>query len=298
VNAVVSSSVATFAPAAKAKGLVLRAEGDPDAPLAWADQGRLEQVLYNLLSNAIKFTATGEVRAEVRHDASTVFLEVSDTGVGIPKEFLPHIFDRFRQADSSVTRAHGGLGLGLSIVREVVYLHGGQVKVASEEGKGTTFTVSLPRAPGEGAKQEVRDPDAPPDDGLLEGLEVLVIDDEEDSRELVRTILREHGAHVRVAASAAEGFDLLAQGATDVIVSDIGMEGQDGYSFIRDVKRGPARDTPALALTAFAHSEDRQRALQSGFDDYLSKPVDARVLVRTIQDLASHAKASDTQHFE
>src|SRR6185369_4255378 len=241
--------------------------GDPD---------RLQQVIWNLLSNAIKFTPReGRVEVHLRQAQGSVEIEVRDTGSGIRSEFLPYVFDRFRQAESTTTRSHGGLGLGLSIVRHLVELHGGTVAVESAgEGCGAAFTVALPvRAaflptPGPEPAAAPAPAGGPWDTQLLAGVRVLVVEDEEDTRELLVRAMERSGAEVAAVASVAEALALLEGPLPDVLVSDIGMPGEDGYSLIRKLRsRGPERggNLPAAALTAYARSEDRFQALQAGF---------------------------------
>jgi CheY-like chemotaxis protein len=222
-----------------------------------------------------------------------VEVTISDTGEGITPEFLPHVFDRFRQADATTTRKHGGLGLGLAIVKQLVELHGGQVRVKSAgKGQGTTFSVSLPIAV---TKEEERGREHPKSEAgrgmpevsgiSLEGLRVLVVEDEPDARELIRRLLTEHRAVVRTAGSADEGMSMMMAETPEVIISDIGMPGKDGYQFLREVRKLPAArggKTPAIALTAFARSEDRTRAMLAGYQVHLSKPIDGHELVATV----------------
>jgi CheY-like chemotaxis protein/anti-sigma regulatory factor (Ser/Thr protein kinase) len=273
---------------------------DPNAAPVFGDRNRIQQVVWNLLTNAVKFTPKGgKIDVLVERVNSHVEITVHDTGMGISSEFLPHVFERFRQADSSSTRKYGGLGLGLSIVKQLVELHGGTVKVESAgEGKGATFVVNLPvRAirdrmvasrehPATGRHAIVRAPDV-----SLAGLAVLVIDDEPDARDLVECVLSEARATVFTASSAQEGVALLRLRRPDVIVCDIGMPERDGYQFIRDVRGLPPTEggrTPAIALTAFARSEDRTRAMLAGYQVHISKPIEPQELVATIKSQAGH----------
>jgi CheY-like chemotaxis protein len=255
-------------------------------------------VAWNLLSNAIKFTPAGG-RIEVRLETAgeEVELEVTDSGKGIPPEFLPYVFDRFRQADSSSTRSHGGLGIGLALVRHLVELHGGSVAARSAgPGAGSTFSIRLPVA-GPAADT---DPIAPvpaatvsraSQAGLpsLEGLRVLVVDDEADARDLLGVILRRRGAAIATAASMAEALEAMDQARPDVVVSDISMPEADGYELIRHI-RGRATEkggaVPAIALTAYARDRDRERALAAGFQLHMAKPVEPDDLVVAVADLA------------
>jgi signal transduction histidine kinase/ActR/RegA family two-component response regulator len=299
---ILEAALDSVRPAAEAKEIHLHiVPGQVAGPFV-GDPDRLQQVFWNLLSNAIKFTPQGgSVEVRLRHtpDGSPPMAELAviDTGMGIRPDFLPYVFDRFRQAESTTTRHHGGLGLGLSIVRHLVELHGGTVAVESEgEGKGTTFTVRLPvRLGAESARVERRA--GGPDTGtnlvndheLLAGLRVLVLDDEADARELLATALEQHGARVTAVSSVPEVLEALDRETFHVLLSDIGLPGEDGYSMIRKVRaRGTDRggNLPAAALTAYARTEDRVRALSSGFQMHLSKPIDPAELVATIAALA------------
>src|SRR6266850_1037237 len=244
--------------------------GDPD---------RLQQVDWNLLANAIKFTpGKGRVFVELRRSNGDAEIAVSDTGIGIQRDFLPHVFDRFRQADSSSTRMQGGLGLGLAIVRHLVEVHGGTVEAESEgEGKGARFTVHLP------VRQVQPQPPAPIGPTALAGIRVLVVDDDEDARELVRVMLGNYGAEVIQAASADEALELISRQPPDVLVSDIGLPNEDGYALLRRLRGLPqTARLPALALTAYASSADHRRALEAGFQRHVSKPVEPVELARVV----------------
>jgi CheY-like chemotaxis protein/anti-sigma regulatory factor (Ser/Thr protein kinase) len=282
--------VEAVAPEAAAKDIAVTVHADEDAGLLRADPGRLQQVVWNLLSNAIKFTPKGgRVEASVRRADGRVELSVADTGKGILPETLPHIFDRFRQADSSTTRQYGGLGLGLSIVREIVELHGGSVSARSEgENAGATFTVTLPPCSEADAAEAA--PAAPASGGAnrLESIRILVVDDDADARALLRDVLQDAGAGVTCAASAKEAAAALEQDAPDILISDIGMPGEDGYALIQKVRalspeRGGA--VPAVALTAFARPEDRRRALEAGFQRHVVKPVEPAALVALVAEI-------------
>jgi CheY-like chemotaxis protein/anti-sigma regulatory factor (Ser/Thr protein kinase) len=265
------------------------------------DPHRLQQVLWNLLSNAIKFTPRdGHVTVTLERQDSYVQIAVADTGQGISEEFVPHVFERFRQADSSTTRQHGGLGLGLAIVKQLVELHGGSVRVRSDgAGQGTTFTVRLPVVPVRALTDAPRRGYATTDVGaatpaeaapaVLEGLHLLVVDDEADARDLVEHLLRESGAVVTVAASGAQALEHIGAHPPDLLVSDIGMPGMDGLELIRRVRALPAGRggaMPAIALTAFARSEERTRSLQAGFQLHVAKPVEEAELVAAVASLA------------
>ncbi|MGH7317493.1 MAG: ATP-binding protein, partial [Candidatus Rokuibacteriota bacterium] len=277
---VVRAALEAVESAALAKSVTLDARIEPDLPAVLGDPDRLQQVLWNLLSNGIKFTPKGgRVTVSVASRNSEVALTVADTGVGIKREFLPHVFERFRQAESSTNRAYGGLGLGLAIVRHLVELHGGSVSVQSEgEGQGATFSVRLPVAAAVGAPTD-RAPAATTTDGpmdrSLSGLRLLIVDDEADAREVMRFMLERGGARVRTADSAAQALDSLREERPDLLISDIGMPVEDGYVLVRRLRameEGLGRRLPAIALTAYASEEDTRRALSAGFDAHLSKP--------------------------
>ena len=306
---VVQAAIESVRPAAQSKGIRLRAAFDPWAVVA-GDPQRLQQIAWNLLSNAVKFTpAGGEVRVAAERLLTHVRIEVSDTGQGIGADFLPYVFDRFRQADSSTTRRHGGLGLGLSIVRHLVELHGGSVHAYSAgEGQGATFTVHLPLPadagpppPAHAHAAEARAvAQTPSDEGEagaqppppLLGVRLFLLDDDEDTLEMLALFLRRAGAEVTAATSAAAALDALERARPDVIVADIGMPDVDGHEFIRTVRAlGAAQggQTPAVALTAYARDADRARALNSGFQTHLPKPVEPRALVAAIVNLAGRA---------
>lgn len=288
---VIEEAVLSALPSADARGVrLLTTLGS--ASIVRGDPGRLQQVVWNLLSNAIKFTPRGgQVQVTLRKVNSHVHVQVSDTGIGIDGELLHQVFDRFRQADSSATRRHGGLGLGLSIVKNLVELHGGTVDVASDgENTGATFTVRLPLALASSRPEIEVDPrPAALVPASLRDLQVLVLDDEEDARDVVKRLLEDAGARVTAAATVAEALRHLEGGyAPDVIVSDIGMPERDGYDFIQSVRRmtPPAGRVPAAALTALARLEDRKRAMLSGFQTHLAKPVDPAELVAAVASLA------------
>jgi PAS domain S-box-containing protein len=298
---IVHAAVDTTKPAADAKGVRVEMALDlPSGPMS-GDGNRLQQVFWNLLTNAIKFTPRGgEVRVSIARVDSHVEVRVADTGEGIAPEFLPHVFDRFRQADASTTRRHGGLGLGLSIVKQLVELHGGSVRVSSGGlGQGAAFIVALPVAAlyrESEAGSDRREPAAAPKlgelssiHGRIRGLRVLVVDDEPDARALIKRLLEGCHASVTTAASAEEAMRLLQDGKFDLLISDIGMPGEDGYSLIRRVRAlGPERggETPAIALTAYARGEDRVKAMTAGFQHHIVKPVEAGELITVIAALS------------
>jgi len=261
------------------------------------DPARLQQVVWNLLSNAVKFTPSGgRVEVTVEGGPTHIEIAVEDSGDGIPAEFLPHLFDRFRQADGSITRRHGGLGLGLSIVRHLTEAHGGEVLAASDgPGRGARFRVRLPLQAAAAGPDMPCFPDLLPAEGTdLSGVRVLVVDDEQDSRELLRRILEDCGAQVRTAPSAEAALELLPLQRPDVLVSDIGMPGTDGYELLRRVRlMGAAQggDVPAIAVTAFARTEDRVRALRAGYSVHVAKPMEPLEIVATVASVAGRTGA-------
>ena len=289
----IDTAIESVRPAAEAKELRLESVVDPHAGPVSGDPGRLQQVLWNLLTNAIKFTPKGgKIHVVLERINSHVEISVVDSGAGIDQEFLPHLFERFSQADASTTRKHGGLGLGLSIVKNLVELHGGSISAQSDgTGRGATFIIRLPLRVTKAAREELPHPRASisaPAFGerdKLIGLKVLVVDDEPDARELVNRFLIECGATASLAASAAEAHVLLGTFQPDVIISDIGMPDQDGYDFMRAARKSGNR-TPAVALTAFARAEDRIRSIQAGFQTHLPKPVEPAELVTIVASLA------------
>jgi signal transduction histidine kinase/ActR/RegA family two-component response regulator/uncharacterized protein (UPF0297 family) len=300
VGALVEGAVAAVRPTADAKGVLLSTNVSRCRNVS-ADPARLQQVVWNLLTNAIKFTPCGgRVTIELREHKGQVEISVSDNGQGIKPEFLPFVFDRFRQADASTTRRHGGLGLGLSIVKSLVELHGGSVDVHSPgEGQGSTFYVRLPIAPlqGQGVEEALVSLPAPGNHSSpeLTGLRILVVDDEADARTLARRVLEERGAYVITVSSAAEAMASVDDSSLpSIIVSDIGMPEQDGYDLIKQMRAlpGDAGRVPAVALTALARAEDRIRALSAGYQKHVSKPVDPAELVAVIASLAGRALAA------
>ena len=292
----IRSAMESVRPMADVKNIRLTSVLDTLAGRISGDPARLQQVLWNLLTNALKFTDKGgRVHVLLERVNSHLEISVTDTGQGITPEFLPHVFDRFRQADASTTRSHRGLGLGLAIVKNLTELHGGSVQAKSPGPKqGSTFTLHLPVA-----LAKVQDATGDAESGAardelaarcnLEGVRVLAVDDEADARYLVKRILTACGAIVECAASADEALDSLRKARPDVLITDIGMPGEDGYSLIRRVRQLPPEeggDVPALALTAFARSEDRRRAVLSGFHMHIAKPVEPSELVAMVANLA------------
>ena len=298
LGTLIEAAVDSVRPAAAAKGIALELDLDPSARRTSGDANRLQQVFWNLLSNSIKFTpAGGSVEVSLGGSGRNVEICVTDTGAGIRPEFLDHIFERFRQADSSTTRRHRGLGLGLAIVRHIVELHGGVVRAASEgEGKGSTFTVTLPRRtarPESGAQDKAGEKAAerPLDPGYitLRGLKLLVVDDEADALEIVRRVLEKHEAQVATADSTNKALEIFSGYKPDALISDIGMPERDGYDLLRSIRSlSPEMGgkVPALALTALTRSEDRQRAFSAGYQMHISKPVEPAELVSAVAKLA------------
>lgn len=294
----IEAALDSVRPAAEAKGIHLIPLFDASASPVLGDSARLQQVIWNLLSNAIKFTPVrGTVELTLRRIGGRAEIIVSDTGIGIKPDFLPYVFERLRQADSSSTRRHGGLGLGLAIARHLIESHGGTIEARSAgENRGATFVLSLPLSLN--AVVKVPEPD---DSGTgtglvtarrLEGVRVLVVDDEADARDLVTRALQRDGADVRAAGSAAEALGAIDELNPDVLVSDIAMPGEDGYELIRKLRsreRSHGRRLPAVALTAYARQEDRDRALRAGYQEHLAKPVEPTRLSAVVAGLVSHA---------
>jgi signal transduction histidine kinase/DNA-binding response OmpR family regulator len=292
---VIESAIDAVRPSFEAKDILFETAMQANECLVSGDDNRLQQIFWNLFSNAVKFTPEGgRVRVEVKGKKQRVRVAVSDSGIGISPEFLPYIFDRFRQADGSTTRVHGGLGLGLSIVKHLVQLHGGAVEVQSQgEGKGSTFIITLPLvstapapAPEKAAASEAEGNGVSPGFlKVLKGLRILVVDDEADSRDLVSAILTRCGSLVNCCESAAEGMEAFKNWKPDLLVSDIGMPEEDGYSLItklRKLRSKRAREMPAVALTAYATKEDKARTLSSGFQMHVAKPIEPQALIISI----------------
>jgi len=302
--AIVRAAVDTLQLAADAKNISLSLSLDPDAGLVAGDPDRLQQIVWNLVSNAIKFTPNNG-RAEVRLQQvdSCVELIVGDNGIGISDQFLPHVFERFRQADSSRTRAHGGLGLGLAIVRHLVELHGGTATAESAgEGQGAKFTVRLPLAMAaqtlaskkeSQAPRATADAESKPDVNSLDGLRVLLVDDEPDTLEILRVMLKQFGANVRGATSASAALETFLEWKPDVLVSDLGMPGEDGLKLIERVRAlTPEQgcNIPAAALTAHVRDDDRIHALAAGYQTHIKKPVDPGQLATAVASLVRKSK--------
>jgi PAS domain S-box-containing protein len=303
LRAVVEAAVDSVRPGFESKGLQLTVELEPNLDHILGDAQRLQQVVWNLLSNSAKFTPKGgHVHLELRKVDARVELTVSDNGKGIAPNALPFVFDRFRQADASITRAFGGLGLGLSIARHLIELHGGTIEASSEgEGKGARFTLTLRQFPLDPGALPTLTATLPPRSAVnhlaseLAGLRVLVVDDEQDARELTSTILSEGGATVVSAASASDALKALHEQPLDVMISDIGMPEQDGYQLIRRVRQlaTPAAKIPAAALTAFTRNEERRQAMVAGFQLHISKPVEPVELTAAVACLARIGRLAD-----
>ncbi|MCI0363838.1 MAG: ATP-binding protein [Phycisphaerales bacterium] len=296
---VIAAALDVVRPAAEAKNINITVRLDPSAGPVSGDAERLQQVIWNLLANAIKFTPErGRVEISSRWADSSIEIEVADSGQGISEEFLPYVFERFRQADISTTRAHGGLGLGLAIVRHLVEMHGGTVRAESAgKGKGATFIVRLPvqmdrsRRPSIARFEEEADgrsEAALEASQILKGLRILIVDDDFDGREFLLAALAQCGAKARASASADDALTQMDQFKPDVLVADIGMPGEDGYSLIRQVRarsidRGGL--TPAIALTAFAGDANRRRAIEAGYQKHMAKPAEPEKLAAAIARL-------------
>jgi CheY-like chemotaxis protein/anti-sigma regulatory factor (Ser/Thr protein kinase) len=301
---VIEAALDAVRPAAQAKAIRLQSALDPSVGRISGDPDRLRQVVWNLLMNAVKFSPRGgHVQIRLERAESHVQIIVSDTGIGIGADVLPFVFERFRQGDSSTTRAHSGLGLGLALVKHLVDLHGGTVSAHSDgEGKGAMFIVELPvlssTSPGppvhhgqpwtsrEAASTAVR----------LDGIRVLVIDDDEDARDLVSAILTGAGADVKTCRSGPEALELLPQWRPDLLLSDIEMPGEDGYALIRKVRAlgAPYSAVPAVALSAYGRVDDRERALSEGYDMHVPKPVDPDELTTIIAGLTTSQSQTGT----
>jgi signal transduction histidine kinase/ActR/RegA family two-component response regulator len=300
---IIEAALDSVRPAAEAKAITLTTDLDRTLRRVPADAARIQQVVWNLLANALKFTPRGgRISVTLARAGDEVRITVSDTGVGIRPEFLPHVFERFSQADPSTTRKHGGLGLGLAIVRHLVELHGGVVEANSAgEGQGATFAVILPLQTGTVRQGAMPGRPARRSGGargsaseLLEDRRVLIVDDDADSRELFSSVLRSAGAHVWTVASVREGLEMLDSITPDVLVADIGMPDQDGYDLIRRVRALPAPlgRVPAVAVTAYAGPRDHERALATGYNAHIPKPVEPDQLRRIVARLCVRARAS------
>ena len=298
LHEVIENAIEAVRQSAEAKRIRILPVLDTRIGTVRGDPNRLQQVLWNLLSNAIKFTPKGgRVQVVLERVSSHVELSVTDNGIGIPADFLPYVFERFRQADASTTRRFGGLGIGLSLVKTLVEMHGGSVRVKSPgENQGSTFTVALPIAHVDSDEQDRANKTRPggagyvgtPELPRLDNVRILVVDDEPDGRELIARILQERGAKPQAAESGADALRLLSEQNFDVLLSDIGMAAMDGFDLIRRVRSFDEKrqsPLPAIAITAYARPEDRQRSLLAGFHMHLSKPIDPRELVASVAGL-------------
>jgi PAS domain S-box-containing protein len=294
--AVIDAALDAVRPAMEAKEIKIETIIDTGLRMISGDPDRLQQVVWNVLSNAAKFTPSGgSVEISVNQNSTHVFIQVKDTGPGIEPKFLPHVFERFRQADGSTTRLHGGLGLGLAIVRHLVELHGGTISVENRsDASGAIFTVRLPLPSGELRAETMAGAGSAFSEGRsdqpsLEGLHVLIVDDETDALDLISVELTQHGAKVTAATNAPEALTVLKRQNIDVLISDIGMPRMDGYELIRQVRRqeqGKDRPLPAVALTAYARVQDRMQAILAGFSTHIAKPVEAQELITVVASLA------------
>lgn len=288
IERILCATADTLRPAAEAKSIDIEFDFADNIGGILADPDRLQQIFWNLLSNAIKFTpASGNVKVSTTAKGNQLQIQVADSGIGISPEFLPYVFEHFRQADGSSTRSHGGLGLGLAICRRLVELHGGTIQVDSPgQGQGATFTVLLPMRSSQTDQQS--SPAQADQNQSLEGIKAIVVDDEADARELLTLTLEEWGAEVKSVSSVTEACQLLQRFRPDIIISDIGMPGEDGYSFIRTVRSSTDTELaqiPAIALTAYARQEDRQLAFNAGYADHISKPFDPIKVINVVQTL-------------
>ena len=302
LSEVIEAAIETIRPAADAKSIRLQPVLDQVTGPVLGDFDRLQQVFRNILSNAVKFTPKGgRIQVSLERVNSHLEVNVADTGDGIPADFLPYVFDRFRQAEDATTRSHGGLGLGLAIVKQIVELHGGTVKAQSPgENQGSTFTVILPLQVVHSNEPDRLHPQAEIGPSQIYGVpnlgsvKVLVVDDEPDARDIIRRLLAGQHADVMVASSADEALEILKTFHPDVLLSDIGMPDKDGYQFIQDVRSMAAGDgggVPAVALSAFVRTEDRRRAMLAGYQSHLAKPVDPGELIAVVAMLAGRTSS-------
>jgi CheY-like chemotaxis protein/two-component sensor histidine kinase len=288
------AAIDVVTPTAAAKGISIHTEIQTSEPWMMGDADRIQQIVWNLLSNAVKFTESGgQVMLVIRREADVLTLTVEDTGRGIAKDFLPLMFERFRQADSSSSRRHGGLGLGLSLVRQLVELHGGQVSATSTEGVGSTFTVTFPGRTELSADEESAgslDPAA-----TLAGRHVLIVEDQPDARDIIDASLQHYGVQVTTAATSSEALARLDEAITqqrlpDAIVSDIGLPGEDGYRLMEQLSARPKSlggQIPVIAVTAYGRPQDKRRALAAGFRMHLTKPITPAALAAALASVMS-----------
>jgi PAS domain S-box-containing protein len=293
MSTIIETALTSILPSAEVKGVQVISHIQANSSKISVDPRRIQQILWNLLSNAVKFTPQGgEINVSLSEQDNWLEISIKDNGIGIENEILTKIFERFRQADTTKTRQHGGLGLGLAIVRHLTEAHGGTIEATSEgEGMGSTFTLRLPIAPQKQAAIPTAElPKIIGADKLrLDGIRLLVVDDDEDNRDLLKTLLSHYGAIVTVASSAMEAMSLLLDSPPDILISDIGMPDEDGYQFImkvRKLSKEKGGNTPAIALTAFAKIEDREKALSVGFQRHIAKPIDPTAFVKVIAEMA------------
>jgi CheY-like chemotaxis protein len=301
--AVVDAALDAVRPAMEAKEIKIETIIDASLRMISGDPDRLQQVVWNVLSNAAKFTPNGgSVQISVNQTETHVLVQVMDSGPGIDPDFLPHVFERFRQGDGSTTRTHGGLGLGLAIVRHLVELHGGTIAVENRKDEaGTIFTIRLPLPSGELRNETLANAaaafkEAQPDQPNLDGLYVLVVEDETDALDLITVELAQHGAKVKGVTNAEEALAALDQEKFDVLISDIGMPKIDGYELIRRIRKqeqGTDSRLPAVALTAYARVQDRMQAIMAGFSTHVAKPVEANELVTVVASLAGRLSGKE-----
>ncbi len=291
-SSIIETALNSILPSAEAKGIQVISHMQANTSKISGDPRRIQQILWNLLSNAVKFTPQGgQINVSLSERNNWLEICVKDTGIGIEREILTKIFERFRQADATKTRRHSGLGLGLAIVRHLTEAHGGTIEATSEgEGKGSTFTLRLPTiAQQKSAIQPAVLPKINDGKLRLDGIRLLVVDDDEDNRDLLKTLLSHYGAIVTLASSAAEAMKILLNSQPDILISDIGMPDEDGYQFmtkVRKLSKEKGGSVPAIALTAFAKIEDREKALSVGFQKHIAKPIDPTAFVKVIAEMA------------
>ena len=300
---VIEATIDVVRPSVEAKDIKLNFSFEAETTHIEGDADRLQQVFWNLLSNAIKFTPPGgNVDVCVKGDGQQVAIEVCDSGRGIKPEFLPFVFERFRQSDNSYTREVGGLGLGLAIVRHLVELHGGTVSASSAgDDCGAAFTVTLPIFAGEDSRalSELKEQDQVPkneEEYLFDGIHLLIVEDDTDSREMLKIMFGQDEMRVTAVSSAAEGFETIKKERPDILISDVGLPGEDGYSLVRRVRQlapEAGGQIPAIALTGYASLQDRERALEAGYQEHLSKPVDIDALFELVKKLLTRGKSAE-----
>ena len=301
ISSVAQTAADTILPATEAKNIRLETSIEKDLKTIAGDADRLQQVFLNLLTNAVKFTPPeGQISISVKDDESYVEIEIADSGKGIKPEFLPFVFERFRQADNSYTRDVGGLGLGLAIVRHLVELHGGTVRAFSEgENKGASFTIKLPVAQKPEAHISSDQTDSPQiysSDKMLKGVHVLLVEDDEDSREMLTVMFDQYAMKTTAVDSASAAFEAVQTVKPDILVSDVGLPGEDGYTLIRKIRQlAPERNgsIPAIALTGYASLQDRAQAIEAGYQEHLPKPVDLEILIEQIKNLLNNKTSAN-----